>query len=168
MVYNMRQLGIDASSTKAGFSVNIDGKIETVEVIFYDDKSLYEKYIILRNAIIKLYRDNNIEIIVIEDFLKQKGGQTTASTLYKLAQMNGLIYGILYSITTPDCVIAVHPSTARKKVIGMAFTSTQKTKDMVADFVQNILGIPIGRTKQNNLKKGEDDKCDAIILSLYT
>lgn len=168
MVYHMRQLGIDASSTKAGFSVNIDGKIETVEVIFYDDKSLYEKYVMLRDSITKLYITHEIETIVIEDFLKQKGGQTSAATLSKLAQMNGLIYGILYILTTSEYIIAVHPSTARKKVIGKAFTSTQKTKDMVADFVQNVLGIPVERTKQDNLKKGEDDKCDAIILSLYT
>jgi len=93
--------------------------------------------------------------------------RTSSNTIVKLTKINTLSEWYVYQRFGRENMFHVHPSTARKHVLGKGQFRGKDTKVEVGKLVESKYGVNLKWTKAGNLSKGNDDIADAVVLSKY-
>lgn len=163
-------LGLDVSTKIAGYAIST--KNELIDYGYFDMSKIddiLDKYLALEEFLNNYLKDYpEIKTATLEDFLKSLGGmRTTSNTIVKLAKINTLSEWYIYQRFGKENIFHVHPSTARKHVLGKGQFRGEDTKIAVGRIVESKYNVELNWTKGGNLSKGNDDIADAIVLSKY-
>jgi len=163
-------IGLDISTKVLGYAVSTKNKV--VDCGFHDISKIDDllgKYLEIErflNEYLEKYPE--VETATLEDFLKSFSGMRTSSnTIVKLTKINTLSEWYVYQRFGRENMFHVHPSTARKHVLGKGQFGGKDTKVEVGKLVESKYGVNLKWTKAGNLSKGNDDIADAVVLSKY-
>ena len=168
---SLKICGIDCSTTVLGYSI-LQG--DTLELYghheFSSELSLYERVKEFRSIMFSLLK--GCDYFILEDRLKAFSGRTTAQTLMSLSYMNAGVEIALKDNFGIDCVLNIHPSTARKIAWGSA-RSNDKSEDTKQWIIRNVIQhygmeFPVKERSKQKVKPYKDyvgDICDSITLS---
>ena len=164
-------LGIDASTTTAGYAFCENGIIKSAGFIdltkfeLNKDKSFFIINELIKNPCLTTTTTINLEA-PLSGFVV---GFTSQQTIVKLIRFNAILEYVLdEELKIP--INLVNVSTARKKVFGKARLKGVKSKDyvkmMIPSIVPNYLEFNI-LNKIKNVDKRMEDTWDAMVMSLY-
>lgn len=164
-------LGLDVSTSITGIAVLDNGKLIHSISIDTKNKKKYPETIDvafkIREELIKL-KISPDKIIIEESLFGFSGGKTTAQTLIKLAQINGLVRFIcedLYGIKTEK----ISAKKARKKIgiIIPAKTDRKEVKKIILEEIDSRLeNFSYENTIHGNPQEEAFDRADAVVIAL--
>ena len=133
-------LSLDISTSCTGYCLFDDNGLVAIDYInLSKHKGLYEKASCVKDKILQLSKEYNIEEIVVEENLQAfRPGLSSAKTLMTLAQFNGVVRWICYEIFGQEAH-AINVNTARKNV-GLKIDKKDKsktTKEKVLEWVKS-------------------------------
>lgn len=167
----MRIIGLDLSTSVAGWCVFEDGKLEKFD--YYKFKKPnggdWEHIDLVDQFYEHIYEDlENADMVVIEDSLKRfAGGFSSSTSITKLLQFNAIVTYTLRKRLGRDNVIHLHPATARKSSLGRGTKPSDydDTKEWVKDRVAEKFDITWPRTRYDNVRQEASDMADSIVLA---
>ncbi len=169
-------LGLDISTSCTGYCIfNEDGFKEIGYIKLSKYKTMPEKAAAIKNKLLEIKNSNNITTIAVEENLQAfRPGFSSAATLMKLAQFNGVVQWIAYEIfnLSPE---PINVNRARK-IVGLKINrkSEKTTKEQVAQWVlqdSDNISFPVrevtrGRNKGQCVITNESyDMADAYVIA---
>jgi RNase H-fold protein (predicted Holliday junction resolvase) len=161
----MKVLGLDLSTTTAGWAITENKIILAAGFVDISDASDYE---IKADLIITTLKGQTFDKIVIEESLFGfAGGGTSQQVIIKLVK-NKAVVGYILEKHYKVSVESIHAQTARKKALGMARAKGIKAKDFVKNELEKLYDLSpwVVLNKKNTPDKRMEDVRDAIVLSL--
>lgn len=169
-------LGLDISTSCTGYCIFDEKGMKKIGYIdLKNQKTLIEKTSYIKKVLSELKEKYDIQIIAIEENLQAfRPGFSSAATLMKLAQFNGIVQWIVYEVFGRTSV-SFNVNTARKLVgLKVQRKSNETTKDQVFKWVQNdnpeidwpVKMVSRGRNKgQTKIITECYDMADAYIIA---
>lgn len=167
---NMKIMGIDASTSTVGISINENGNIIFASFIDISKLKTNKEKI---SHIINTFHDQLklVEIINLESALNSFSfGFTSKKTILLLARFNGILEYVLNEKFPNSKINLVNVNKARKQLFGKCRIKGLKSKEFVLQELEKT--IPYIHKFDIKNKKGFSDKrnsdiYDSIVLSLY-
>lgn len=168
-------LSLDISTSITGFCIfNQWNCVHIGHIDLRKEKDFFKKVDMVKEKIIELHQQYNIEEVAIEEAFQSFGrGLSSAKTLFTLAKFNGIIQYIVFTLGINPAVINVNNA---RKLVGIKVdkkNKTKNTKEQVLEQVQKInsdLKWPMKVLKSGPRKGLEiyDDSCydraDAFVI----
>lgn len=166
----MISLGLDASTTTAGFAIVDDGKILEIGWIDLSKKDTNREKVSLIVEFIKgnKYFDK-IENIILEGALSGfAGGFSSQQVIIMLARWNGILEYVLEETFPSKKIKLIGAMTARKKIFGKARIKGIKSKVFVRTQLDLRFDLVpfLKKNKLGNEDKKNEDALDALVLAL--
>lgn len=167
----MRIIGLDLSTSVAGWCVFQDGNLESFN--YYKFKKPnggdWEHIDLVEQFYENIYPEiKEADKIIVEDSLKRfAGGFSSSTSITKLLQFNAIVTYLLRKEIGRDNVKHLHPATARKAALGRGTKpgSYDDTKEWVKDRVSELFEIEWPRTRYDNVRQEASDMADAVVLA---
>lgn len=161
-------LGLDVSTSVVGYAISDDKKVIDAGFLKLKPKDLMECFMEVKTFLDSYIPKYDITSVTLEDFLRSFSGmRTTSNTIIKLTKINTLTEWYILQQFDRENIYRVHPSTARKHVLGKGQFRGEDTKIAVSTIVESKFKVPMKWTPKGNLSKGYDDMADAVVLSKY-
>jgi Holliday junction resolvasome RuvABC endonuclease subunit len=169
-------LGLDISTSCTGYCLFDDkGMVKIGYIDLKKKKTLIEKTKYIKEVLTDIASKYNVELIAVEENLQAfRPGFSSAATLMKLAQFNGVVQWIAYEVFGIES-ISFNVNTARKLVgLKIQKKSNDSTKEQVCKWVNNdnsaivwpVKTISRGRNKGQVVKTNECyDMADAYVIA---
>ena len=163
-------LGLDVSTSITGVTIlDNSGNIIFCEAWDMRNKkhypTLFHKGQKVKELLKQIKKQHNVTSIFIEQSLQSfRSGFSSAKTLSTLSRFNGIVSWLCYEIfhLEPGYVAA---TSARKKC-GITIPKGSKAKQVVMQYViDNIPGVPITYTKNDNPKPHCYDMADSSVVA---
>ena len=139
----MKVLGLDVSTSNVGVcvidtSLPMEDRVVVAEGISMTKvKGLYTKSVMLREHLVDVAYDHEIDVIVVEEALQAfRSRMSSAGTLAKLNRFNGIASYLARSIF--DCPLYLANVISTRKAVGFIVNrkAELKTKDQVFEWVK--------------------------------
>ena len=169
-------LGLDISTSCTGYCLFDENGMQKIGYIdLKKKKTLIEKANFIKKALTDLSEKYDIKLIAVEENLQAfRPGFSSAATLMKLAQFNGVVQWIAYEVFKIES-ISFNVNTARKLVgLKIQRKSSDTTKEQVYKWVHSdnpeiewpVKTISRGRNKGQIVKINECyDMADAYVIA---
>lgn len=132
-------LGLDISTSTTGYCIfNENGVLHIGYICLKKHNDLFEKAAEIKRAMCDIKKKYNIKEIAVEQNLQAfRPGLSSAATLMKLAQFNGVVQWICYEVFNIPAM-SFNVNTARKTVgLKIKKNTSDSTKDQVLKWVQD-------------------------------
>lgn len=145
-------LALDQASRCSGYAVFQEGKLIASGTFTYDDSDFSLRLVKIRNKVISLIEEYNINKILLEDIQLQ--GQTNNVTTYKaLAEVLGVLEELARELNIPHEL--VHSQTW-KSTLGIKGRDRATQKRNAQAFITEVYGLKVSQ-----------DQSDAICIGTH-
>lgn len=145
-------LALDQASRTTGYAVFQEGKLIASGTFTYDDSDFSLRLVKIRNKVISLIEEYNINKILLEDIQLQ--GQTNNVTTYKaLAEVLGVLEELARELNIPHEL--VHSQTW-KSTLGIKGRDRATQKRNAQAFITEVYGLKVSQ-----------DQSDAICIGTH-
>lgn len=145
----MRLLALDQSSHTTGYAIFADSILEAHGAFTFNDTDIGDRLVKIRNKVISLLEEYNIDTVVFEDIQYQ----VNIDMFKKLAEVFGVIYELLTEKNIPfDTVLA----SSWKSTLNIKGKQRAEQKANARLYIKNIYSIT-----------PTQDECDAICIGLH-
>lgn len=143
-------LALDQASRTSGWAVFEDGALSESGTFTFSDQNIGQRLVKIKNKVLQLVEDYDIDEVIFEDIQMQGGNVTT----YKaLAEVFGVLSEALEENNIPNsAVLAV----TWKSKLGIKGTRRDEQKRNAQKFVQDTYGLKVSQ-----------DESDAICIGTY-
>lgn len=145
-----RILALDQASRVSGWSIFIDGKLESWGHITTEQEDIGERLVAIRKFIIDKIQDWEIDTIAFEDIQMQSTVGNNVHTFKTLANVYGVVYETAVELNKKVMII---PSVTWKSKLQIKGKRRPEQKKNAQEWVINTYNI-----------KATQDECDAICI----
>ena len=169
--FNLKVMGLDISSSTIGYSICESGKL-TSQGHYKPMKSkskgknnhLAERLSKTYNDMKKIIKDNNPDVVVIEDYAKRfSAGRSSARTIIVLSCFN--------EVVAMACLESIKKMPIRYAVSSIRKTLSLKGKTEKEDVLEKILeeypDFKISKNRNDNIKKEVFDEADSLAVIIH-
>lgn len=146
----MKLLALDQASQISGYAIFEDGKLIQSGAFTAGDGDVGARLVTIRNKVIELIEQHNIDTIAFEDIQLQNGNVVTMKTL---AEVMGVIEELAAERKLAYVII---PSVTWKASLGIKGKRRDEQKRAAQQFVLDKIGV-----------KATQDQSDAICIGLH-
>ena len=146
-------LALDQSSTTTGYSIFKDGELIVVSHFTAKGNDLGSRLEQLRNKIIELIDEYEINEVVFEDIQLQGNVANNVATFKALAEVFGVLYELFVTLKMPRTAVL---STVWKSTLGIKGKDRTAQKKAAQVWVEKTYGV-----------KPTQDECDAICIGAH-
>ena len=138
-------LALDQASITSGYSIWHDGELK--------DSDIGVRLLNIRNKVLELIQENEINEIVFEDIQLQTNVTNNVQTFKVLAEVFGIIYELATELNIPNRAVLAG---TWKKHLGIKGRTRPEQKRNAQEYVQKTYNI-----------KATQDECDSICIGAY-
>lgn len=150
---NMRNLlALDQASKVSGYSVFIDGQLETFSHFTFDDSNFDSRLLKIRNKIQELIQQYQINEVVYEDIQMQDNVANNVQTFKALAEVYGIVGELCEELRLPHQSIL---ASSWKSALGIKGKTRAEQKRNAQQYVRDQLNV-----------KATQDESDSICIGL--
>ena len=143
-------LALDQSSRISGWAVFEDGGLVESGTFTFTDSNIGQRLVKIKNKVLQLIEDYNIDEVIFEDIQMQGGN---VATFKALAEVFGVLNEVLEERKIPNsAVLAV----VWKSKLGIKGARREEQKRNAQKFVENKYGLKVSQ-----------DESDAICIGTY-
>lgn len=146
----MKLLSLDQASHTTGYAIYKDDKPIVISHFNAKGKDIAERLVSIRQTILKLIVDNDIDTVAFEDIQLQNNIVQNVKTFKMLAEVFGVVQETLQEIGIEYYII---PPMVWKSTIGIAGKGREKEKSLAQKWVMENYDI-----------KCTEDEADAVCL----
>jgi Holliday junction resolvasome RuvABC endonuclease subunit len=154
----MRLLALDQASKVTGYSIFIDGKLETFGKITANQEEIGDRLHYIRESVAKLIADYDIDYIAFEDIQLQKDSNgreivNNVQTFKVLAEVFGVIYELAIALGIPNEAVL---ASTWKSTLQIKGKQRDEQKRNAQAYAQTTYGI-----------KCTQDEADALCIGTH-
>ena len=149
----MKLLALDQASHVTGYAVFENNKPIVVSHFNAKGKDIADRLVSIRQTILKLIKDYNIDTVAFEDIQLQNNVVQNVKTFKMLAEVFGVVQETLQEIGIDYYII---PPVVWKSTIGIAGKGREKEKTLAQQYIVNTYGV-----------KCTEDEADAACLGTH-
>ena len=143
-------LALDQASRISGWAVFKDQELINSGTFTFSDKNIGQRLIKIKNKVLELVKEYNIDEVIFEDIQMQNNN---VATFKVLAEVFGVIYETLEENNIPNSsVLAV----VWKSKLGIKGAKREEQKKNAQEYVKNKYGLKVSQ-----------DESDAICIGTY-
>lgn len=143
-------LALDQSSRTSGWAVFEDGGLVESGIFTFTDSNIGQRLVKIRNKVLQLIEDYNIDEVIFEDIQMQGGNVTTFKAL---AEVFGVLNEVLEERNIPNSAVL---AAVWKSKLGIKGAHREEQKRNAQKFVENKYGLKVSQ-----------DESDAICIGTY-
>lgn len=136
----MRLLALDQATIISGWSIFEDGKLIKYGKIETNTKDIGERLYYIKQQVLKLINEYNINEIVIEDIQKQDNVANNVQTFKALAELFGVLVETFTEIKMPYSALL---ASSWKSTLGIKGKNRQEQKKNAQQWVIDNYGIKV-------------------------
>ena len=144
-----RLLALDQAKT-SGYAVFVNDRLEHYGKFTYDDENIGLRLVKIRNKIIELIEEYDINELAFENIQMQNGNVVTFKTL---AEIYGVIHELAEEIKIPYTIVG---ASTWKSTLDIKGRDRQAQKKNAQNYVECVYGV-----------KASQDICDAICIGSH-
>lgn len=148
----MKILALDQSSRVTGWAVFEDNKLIAQGNFTMSQEDFGERLYAIRQKIISLINQYNINELVFEDIQLQSNVLNNVDTFKKLAEVYGIVYELGIELKLPTT--SLHP-TSWKSAVGVKGRTRPEQKKAAQTHVQAVYGLKVGEDTSDAICIGE-------------
>lgn len=149
----MKLLALDQASRISGYAIFDGEKLVDFGKIELEDEEIGPRLVVLRNQILKLIQDNDIEVVAFEDIQMQTSIGSNVQTFKVLANVYGIILELLEEIKMKYYIV---PSVKWKSTLNIKGKKRPEQKQNAQNYVVETYDV-----------KPTQDECDAICIGAH-
>jgi Holliday junction resolvasome RuvABC endonuclease subunit len=146
-------LALDQASITSGYAVFKDGVLVNYGKFTFDDSDIPVRLVKIRNKVISLIQENDIDEVAFEDIQLQGNVANNVQTFKALAEVFGVLYELFVELKMPRTAVL---STVWKSTLGIKGRDRAAQKKAAQEWVVNTYGV-----------KPTQDECDAICIGAH-
>lgn len=146
-------LALDQASITSGYSIWHDGELKAYGKFTFNDSDIGVRLLNIRNKVLELIQENEINEIVFEDIQLQTNVTNNVQTFKVLAEVFGIIYELATELNIPNRAVLAG---TWKKHLGIKGRTRPEQKRNAQEYVQKTYNI-----------KATQDECDSICIGAY-
>lgn len=146
-------LALDQSSRITGYAIFENAKLVKYGKFSVDDDDIGVRLLKIRNNVLNLINDNEINEVVFEDIQLQNNVLNNIQTFKTLAEVFGIIYELVTELELPHAAVL---SSSWKSTLGIKGRTRPEQKRNAQEYVVKAYDV-----------KPTQDECDAICIGLH-
>ena len=149
----MKLLALDQASHTTGYAIYEDGKPVVISHFNAKGKDIAERLVSIRQTILKLIADNDIDTVAFEDIQLQNNVVQNVKTFKMLAEVFGVVQETLQEIGIDYYIV---PPVVWKSTVGIAGKGRDREKPLAQKWIADNYGF-----------KCTEDEADAACLGAH-